>query len=80
MEEEIKISTIIPVYNAEKYIARCLDSIIKQPLEEKEIICVNDGSTDSSLEILHNYERCFPNVVRVLTHKNQYSRTEERSL
>ena len=52
MKKEIKISIIIPVYNAEKYLKRCLISIIKQSLKEIEIICVNDGSIDNSLEIL----------------------------
>ena len=52
MENNIKISVIIPIYNAEKYLEKCLDSIISQSLKEIEIICVNDGSTDNSLEIL----------------------------
>jgi glycosyltransferase involved in cell wall biosynthesis len=50
-----KISLIIPVYNVEKYLAECLDSVINQTLREIEIICVNDGSTDSSSEILEQY-------------------------
>ena len=51
----IKISVIIPVYNVEKYLRQCLDSIINQTLKEIEIICVNDGSTDSSQQILEEY-------------------------
>ena len=51
----IKISIIIPVYNTAPYLRRCLDSAINQTLEEIEIICVNDGSTDNSLEILQEY-------------------------
>ena len=50
-----KVSVIIPVYNVEAYLRQCLDSVIKQTLEEIEIICVDDGSTDSSLEILKEY-------------------------
>ena len=50
-----KISIIIPIYNVEKYLRQCLDSIINQTLEEIEIICVNDGSTDNSLQILEEY-------------------------
>lgn len=50
-----KVSVIIPVYNVEKYLRECLDSAINQTLKEIEIICVNDGSTDSSLEILAEY-------------------------
>lgn len=49
------ISVIIPVYNAEKYIARCLESVIKQGPVVSEIICVDDGSKDSSCEIIEAY-------------------------
>ena len=51
-----KISVILPVYNVEKYLRECLDSIINQTLADLEIICINDGSTDSSLDILREYE------------------------
>ena len=50
-----KVSVIISVYNVEKYIMKCIDSIIKQKLYEIEIIIVNDGSTDNSLEIIQNF-------------------------
>ena len=50
-----KISVIIPVYNVEKYLSECLDSIVNQTLKDIEIICVNDGSTDNSLSILQEY-------------------------
>lgn len=50
-----KISVIIPVYNVEKYLKRCLDSVINQTLRDIEIICINDCSTDNSLEILKEY-------------------------
>lgn len=49
------LSVIIPVYNSEKYIAQCLDSIINQQYKNLEIICVNDGSTDNSGQILDEY-------------------------
>ena len=48
----IKISTIVPVYNVEKYLPQCLDNLINQTLKDIEIICVNDGSTDGSRDIL----------------------------
>jgi glycosyltransferase involved in cell wall biosynthesis len=51
----IKVSVIIPVYNAQKYLRECLDSVTAQTLKDIEIICVNDGSTDCSLEILESY-------------------------
>ena len=47
-----KISVIVPVYNMEKYLVRCLESIVNQTYPDLEIICVNDGSTDSSAKIL----------------------------
>jgi len=50
-----KVSVIIPVYNTEKYLKKCLNSIINQTLKDIEIICINDGSTDNSLKILENY-------------------------
>ena len=53
----IKISVIIPVYNVEQYLRECLESVINQTLSELEIICINDGSTDSSLDILREYEQ-----------------------
>lgn len=50
-----KVSVIIPVYNVEPYLHQCLDSVINQTLKEIEIICVDDGSTDNSLNILKEY-------------------------
>lgn len=50
-----KVSVIVPIYNVEKYLRECLDSIVNQTLKEIEIICVNDGSTDRSSEILEEY-------------------------
>ncbi len=50
-----KISVIIPVYNAERYLEQCLDSVINQTFKDIEIICINDGSTDGSLKILQKY-------------------------
>ena len=49
------VSIIIPVYNTEQYLRECLDSVLNQSLTDIEVICVNDGSTDSSLEILNEY-------------------------
>ena len=50
-----KVSIIIPVYNTEKYLRECLDSVINQSLPDIEIICINDGSSDNSLTILKEY-------------------------
>ena len=53
----IKFSVIIPVYNVDKFLRECLDSISSQTLKEFEVICVNDGSTDNSLDILEEYAK-----------------------
>lgn len=50
-----KVSVIIPVYNVENYLAECLDSVIDQTVRNLEILCINDASTDSSLEIIREY-------------------------
>ena len=51
-----KVSVIIPVYNTELYLRQCLDSVVNQTLRDIEIICVDDGSTDGSMEILREYQ------------------------
>lgn len=66
----IKISIIIPVYNAAEFLTECLDSVLNQTLKEIEIICVDDGSTDNSLEILNAYAQK-DNRIKVLTQPNQ---------
>lgn len=57
MREIPVISVIIPVYNAEKYVGKCLDSVLAQNYKNFEILCFNDGSPDSSLRILREYEK-----------------------
>lgn len=64
------ISVIIPVYNVEKYLKECLDSIVNQTFADIEIICVNDGSTDSSLDILNGYA-ANDSRIRVLSQENR---------
>ena len=64
-----KISVIIPVYNTEKYIGRCLDSILNNTYKNLEVICVNDGSKDRSLEILNEYAEK-DNRVKVIDKEN----------
>lgn len=51
----VKVSVIVPVYNSRKYLKECIESIINQDLEEIELILVNDGSTDNSLDICQKY-------------------------
>lgn len=63
----IKVSVVIPVYNGEGYIKRCLDSLAKQTLESIEIIVVNDGSTDNTLSVLQQYDERYPNLFKIFT-------------
>ncbi len=46
MEDNVKVSVIVPIYNVEKYIRECVESVLKQTLKEIEVICVNDGRFD----------------------------------
>ena len=55
--EKVKISVIVPIYNVEKYLKKCLDSIVNQTFKEFELILVNDGSTDNSEIICEEYRR-----------------------
>lgn len=64
-----KISIIIPIYNGEKYIERCLKSIINQDYEELEIILINDGSTDKSIDILKKFKN-IDNRIKVIDKEN----------
>ena len=67
-----KVSVIIPVYNTEKYLRECMDSVINQTLKEIEIICVDDGSTDGSLEILKEYAKKDERIT-VITQENLHA-------
>ena len=69
-ESDVIVSVVISIYNAEKYLRQCLESISKQTLRVIEIICVNDGSTDSSLEIIEAFAKSDKRF-RVFTKKNE---------
>jgi len=68
----IKVSVIIPVYNGEKHLRQCMDSICGQTLKDIEIICVDDGSTDASLQILRDYQKKDPRV-QIYTQNHRYA-------
>lgn len=77
---QIKYSVIIPVYNAEKTLKRCLDSLLGQKREDAEIILINDGSSDRSREIIEGYERQHPNVRAVHQENAGVSAARNRGL
>lgn len=75
----MKISIILPIYNVEEYLTRCLDSLLGQTLQDIEIICVNDASPDNCSQILKQYSSSDPRV-RVITHnKNAGAGTARQS-
>lgn len=64
-----KVSIIMPVYNTQKYLKRCMDALVNQTLADIEIIAVNDGSTDQSLQILQEYAEKYDNI-RIIEKEN----------
>ena len=68
--QQKKISVIIPIYNSEKYIDRCLKSILNQDFKDIEIICIDDCSTDNSINILKEYQRLYNEIIILKNKKN----------
>jgi len=66
----MKVSVIVPVYNLEAYVEKCLDSLVNQTLEDIEIIVINDGSKDNSQKIIEKYEKLYPNKIRAYIKEN----------
>ena len=66
----MKVSVIVPVYNVEKYISKCLDSLVNQTLKDIEIIVVNDGSPDNSQKIIDEYVKKYPDKVKSYIKEN----------
>ena len=69
-EYEYKLSVVVLVYNTEYYLKECLDSLLNQTLDSIEIICVNDESTDNSLNLLNRYAKKYDNI-KIINQKNQ---------
>lgn len=67
----MKISIIVPVYNSEKTIEKCLETLTKQTLNEIEIVVINDGSTDKSPFIIEKYVKKFPNKIKYISRENK---------
>ena len=78
----MKVSVIVPVYNVEEYLPRCLNSLLNQTFQDYEIICVNDCSPDDSARILSRFEADYPSRLRVLTNEHNLGlgKTRERAL
>ena len=75
-----KISVLIPIFNVEKYLAECLESIINQTYSDLEIICINDGSTDNSLSIINKYAKLDDRIVLLDKENSGYGDSMNRGL
>ncbi len=65
-----KISVIVPVYNVEDLLPKCLDSLVNQTFDDYEVIVVNDGSPDNSQDIIDEYQKKYPNIIKSLKKEN----------
>ena len=66
----IKVSVVVPVYNAQEYLEDCVESLVHQSIKEIELIFINDGSTDGSLKILQEYQEKYPEKIHIITKEN----------
>jgi len=78
--DKIDVSIIIPVYNVQDYLPECLDSVIEQTISSREIIIINDGSTDKSYEILKEYKKRFPELIIINQENSGISETRNVGL
>ena len=65
-----RVSIIVPVYNVENYLTKCLDSLVNQSLLNIEILVVNDGSRDHSEKIIEGYAQRYPEKIKAFTKEN----------
>lgn len=76
----VEISVILPVYNSEKYLRECLDSLLNQTFKDIEVLCIDDGSSDSSLEILKEYEKTDNRIVIINQENQGVAKTRNKAL
>lgn len=80
MKSTKKVSILIPIYNVEKYLRQCLDSVVGQTLKDIEIICINDGSKDGSLDIIKEYAKKDPRIVIINKENSGYGDSMNQGL
>ena len=76
----MKVSIIVPIYNSEKHLRDCLDSLVNQTLKDIEIIVVDDASTDKSFEIIMEYENKYPNMIKVFKNDQNKGQGASRNI
>ena len=69
--QEVLLSVIVPVYNTEQFLAKCLDSIIEARIDDMEVLVINDGSTDNSRKIAREYEKKYPDLISYYEQENR---------
>ena len=79
-EPAVKISILVPIYNVEKYLRQCLDSLVNQTLKDIEIICLNDGSTDSSPDMIKEYAKNDSRIIIVNQKNSGYGDSMNKGL
>ena len=70
IDDNIFISVIVPIYNGEKFLPKCIESILNQTFKNFELLLINDGSKDSSLDICNKYLEKFPDKIKIFNNKN----------
>ena len=80
MEQRIKISIIIPIFNASQYLRECIESVLSQSFRDFELILINDGSTDDSLTICKNYEKLDARITVISEANGGVSKARNRGL
>lgn len=70
----MKVSVIVPVYNVEEYLEKCLNSLVNQTLKDIEIIVINDGSPDNSQMIIDSYVQKYPTLIKAFIKENRRTR------
>jgi len=79
-QDTVKVSILVPIFNVERYLLQCLRSLINQTLYKIEIICINDGSTDKSLEIIKNIANYDSRVIIIDKHNSGYGDSMNKGL
>lgn len=80
MNSRVKVSVLVPIYNVETFLPECLDSLMGQTLEDIEIICINDGSTDDSLKIVKQYAKKDKRIVIIDKENSGYGDSMNKGL
>ena len=72
-DRQVKVSVLVPIYKVEKYLHRCLDSVISQNFQDYELVLVDDGSPDNCPAICDKYQSRYPDIVKII-HKEKTGR------